>query len=217
MVWQKCDRQDDQMETEALTLFKKACAQAMARKNSRLLRLIKQEYKQLIDEEFGCGTFAKFEECQRMIEEYQAFSPRVEFYTHHGFVFPRVIIEKESFGERLRRQILQEGIEKEGAFALRERILHSKARQKIRSKYGLALALLRGNVGLSGYGLCDTPEPFAKGDAAEKVLAQLLVAREQNDKDQLTLVGEFFPDVYKAFSFLCLMESGKMSTVVSRK
>lgn len=183
--------------------FQAEYTHARTNKNTRLFRPIIDEYRRLVDKELGTGVFARFQANQRGLREYQNSRPQIEFYVEGGFLLTRAIKSEQAREESLRKKILQERLEKDGAFELRAKVAQSQARQEIRKKYGTLIDLLIPTSDVRDYVLNDeNAEALLPKDAARLLFQQMADAKRQRKTEALNLCQKHLPEMYKAFTTL---------------
>ena len=194
----------NRMSSEAWQLFKKEYGKAQLKKSSSLFKQIIAEYQELLDREFGDGTFMRFQANQKRIEEYRKLLPKVEFYTDCGFLLPRVINEEESYEKKLNRRILKECLEKERAVELREQIISSCARDRIRLKYGMVIDFMCLEEDASKFELYadGKSERYIKREKEMELFLRIIEAKMQNEEELLHVLQTYFPGLYGAFLLL---------------
>ena len=185
-------------------VFEKEYNQANLQISPLLFQRILSEYKQLLDEELGIGTFSRFVANQRLIEEYQSMLPKFEFYNSCGFLFPRVIKEGRTRQDELCLKNFKERLTKEGVFELREQVLVSKARQTIQEKYSLLIYFLSPKNVVASYELYDfrMEHRGSKQDKALKTFLYMIGAMLQGEEEKIEWLERYYPDLYRAFLVL---------------
>ena len=194
----------NRMSSETWQLFKKEYSKARLKKSSPLFKQIIAEYKELLEREFGVGTFMRFQANQKRIEEYRKLLPKVEFYTDCGFLLPRVINEEESYEKKLKRRILKERLEKDRAVELRERIINSRARELIRLRYGMVIDFMCLEEDTSKFELYANgkSERYIKRGKEMELFLRIIEAKMQNEEELLQVLQTYFPGLYGAFLLL---------------
>ena len=194
----------NRMSSEAWLLFKKEYESAKIKKSSPLFKQIIAEYKELVDQEFGVGTFIRFQVNQKRMEEYRKLLPKIEFYTDCGFLLPKVINGEESYEKKLNRRILKECLEKEKAVELREQIINSKAREMIRLRYGIVIDFMCLEEDVSKFELHTDgkSERYIKRGKEMELFLRIIEAKMQHDEESLRVLQACFPGLYGAFLLL---------------
>lgn len=190
--------------SKAWLAFKKECEKAKLKKNSPLFKRIISEYKQLVDEELGVGSFKQFQTNQKRIEEYRNLLPKIEFYWDCGFLLPRTAEETESYEKKLHRKILKERLENEGAFELKKQVIDSNARERIRLKYGVLIDFMCPQEDVAEFALSidGKRERYAKREKTMELFLRLIEAKMQNQEELLRVLQNGFPGLYGAFLLL---------------
>ncbi len=181
--------------------FLKAHEEAYTNPSSELYQEIFSEFKQLLDAEFGEGTFRTFGKNQTRFVEYQAARPKFLMCNDGDFLIPKLISKGRTRREDLRSKILRESLERDGAFELRERVLDSNARRTVREKYGFIIDFLFPRDMFLLHELCDDVGRHAssRSDKAVKTFLALTWAKRQNDMITIGLMERYFSDLYTAF------------------
>jgi hypothetical protein len=183
--------------------FVRAYDKSSSKGHQGLFRLIISDFSQLLDAELGEGTFSRFVDVQKMIKEYQALRPPIEFYIDHGFLLPRQAENNRTRQEKLRLKILKDSLKESGAVELKEKVLASKAIEKIKEKYGFLLDCMYPREMLDRYGLCDPAGRFSyENNNAVVAYLRIMGAMLQGEVDKLELLEEYYPDLYKEFLLL---------------